>query len=66
VKLWASAATGAAIAWLVKLAVPPLHPIVAAIFVLGAYGGAFFGAVLALRIPEASAAWSRMVRGARL
>jgi len=62
-KLWGSAVVAAAIAWLVKLGVPPLHPIVAAIFVLGAYGAVFFGAVLALRIPEGSAAWSRVVRG---
>ena len=48
-KLWASAVAAAAAAWVAKLALPPLHPIVTAILVLGPYGIVFFGATLALR-----------------
>jgi putative peptidoglycan lipid II flippase len=58
-KLWTSAVLGAAAGWAIKLALPPLDPIVAAIFVLGAYGGVFVGGTLALRVPEASSALAR-------
>ena len=61
-KLWASAATAAAVAWILKLTLPQFHPVVAATLVLGAYGLAFFGSVLALRVPEASTALSRLAR----
>ena len=40
-KLWAAAAAGAAVAWAIKLAIPPVHPIVTAILVLGPYGVVF-------------------------
>jgi putative peptidoglycan lipid II flippase len=64
-KLWTSAAVGAAIAWIVKLALPPLHPVIVAILVLGPYGLAFFAMTFALRIPEAGAAVGRLARVAR-
>jgi putative peptidoglycan lipid II flippase len=53
-KLWAAAALGAAIAWALKLTLPPFHPIPEAVFVLLPYGLVFVGAALLLRIPEAS------------
>jgi putative peptidoglycan lipid II flippase len=62
VKLWVSAAAGAAAAWALKLMLPPLHPVVAAIAILGPYGAVFFAGAFALRIPEASAALGRLRR----
>src|SRR5262249_11394153 len=41
-RLWAAAAAGAAAAWAVKLAIPSLHPAIAAVLVLGPYGVVFF------------------------
>jgi putative peptidoglycan lipid II flippase len=64
-KLWAAASAGAVAAWAAKIAVPALHPVVTAVLVLGPYGVVFFGAVLALRIPEASTALGRFARPRR-
>jgi putative peptidoglycan lipid II flippase len=55
VQLWTSAVLGAAAGWAVKYALPPIHPVVTAVCVLGPYGLAFFAAAFALRIPELSA-----------
>jgi putative peptidoglycan lipid II flippase len=52
-QLWSAAATGAAVAWAVKLALPPMHPIAAASLMLGPYGVTFFAATWMLKIPEA-------------
>jgi putative peptidoglycan lipid II flippase len=65
-KLWVSALAAAATAWGFKLAIAELHPLVTALVVLGPYGLVFFAVTLALRIPEASAAWARAVRSVRL
>ena len=51
-KLWASALTGAAVAWAVKLALPNLHPVVGAMLILGPYGAVYFGVTTLLRVPE--------------
>ena len=61
-KLWASATGAAAAAWIAKLALPPVHPVVTAIVVLAPYGLVFFGATLALGVGEASAAVARLLR----
>jgi len=61
-KLWTSAAAGAAAAWGMKLILPAMHPIIAAIAILGPYGVVFFGGTFALRIPEASGALARLRR----
>lgn len=53
-RLWGAALAGAAVAWAVKLALPRLHPIVAAVLILGPYGVVFGGMTLALGIPEAT------------
>jgi putative peptidoglycan lipid II flippase len=50
--LWMSAGLGAAAGWGVKLGLPPLHPAVAAVLILGIYGAVFLGMAFALRIPE--------------
>jgi putative peptidoglycan lipid II flippase len=51
--LWTAAAAGAAVAWGIKIALPALHPVVAGVLILGAYGLVFFAVTLALRVPEA-------------
>ena len=61
-QLWGSATAGAAVAWGVKILLPPAHPILTAIAVLGPYGVVFFAMTFLLRIPEASAAFSRLRR----
>ena len=61
-QLWGAALAGAAVAWGVKLALPPLHPIVSALLVLGPYGAVFLAMTLLLGIPEASTALARVVR----
>jgi putative peptidoglycan lipid II flippase len=61
-QLWGSAVAGAALAWAVKIALPPLHPIVTAVLVLGPYGIVFLAMTLALRIPEASTSLARLRR----
>jgi putative peptidoglycan lipid II flippase len=50
--LWFASVLGAAAGWGVKLLLPPLHPAVAAIGILGAYGVVFLGVAAAFRIPE--------------
>jgi putative peptidoglycan lipid II flippase len=55
-RLWAAAIAGAAAAWAVKIVLPPLHPAIAAVAILGAFGVIFAGGTLALRVPEARSA----------
>jgi putative peptidoglycan lipid II flippase len=59
-QLWSAASIGAAVAWAVKLALPPLHPICAAICILGTYGVTFFATTWMLKIPEATTALRRL------
>jgi putative peptidoglycan lipid II flippase len=61
-KLWAAAAIAAAIAFGIKRVLPPLHPIVVAIVVLGIYGVVFLGMAFGLRIPEATSSLRRLTR----
>jgi putative peptidoglycan lipid II flippase len=61
-KLWSSAIAAAAVAWGVKLALPTMHPIIAAVMILGPYGLAYFGAAGALRVPEVSSVLARLRR----
>ena len=61
-KLWVASIAGAAVAWLVKLSAPPLHPVVSAALILGAYGLMFFGAAFLLKIPELATALARFRR----
>jgi putative peptidoglycan lipid II flippase len=64
-KLWVAAIAGAAVAWLVQLALPAkLYPPFAAVLILSPYGAVFIGATFLLRIPEASGAISRLRRRA--
>ena len=59
-QFWGSALAAATAAWAVKLALPPLHPIVGAIVVLGPYGAVFLGATWVLGIGEARTALARI------
>jgi putative peptidoglycan lipid II flippase len=61
-RLWAAALAGAAVAWAVKLLLPPLHPFLAAAAILTPYGLVFLGATIALRVPEASTAIAHLRR----
>ena len=61
-QLWGSAIAAAALGWAIKLALPPLQPVIVAALVLGPYSAVFFAATLALRVPEASAAVARLLR----
>jgi putative peptidoglycan lipid II flippase len=60
--LWTSAAAGAAVAWAIKLTLRPANPIVAGVIVLVPYGLVFLALTMALRIPEATGALSRLIR----
>jgi len=61
-KLAVAALAGAAVAWGVKLSLPPLHPVLSAIAVLTPYGLAYLGVTAAFRIPEISRVLSRFKR----
>ncbi len=65
-KLWASALAGALVAWGVKVVLPAVHPVAAAILILGPYGLAYFAMALALRVPEASSSVNRIRWSARI
>ena len=62
VRLWTSAAIAAAVAWGLKLVLPRLHPIVAAVVILGPYGIAYFGMTFLMRVPEAASVLGRLRR----
>ena len=47
VRLWSAAAIAAAVAWAVKLALPPLHPIANAALILGPFGAVYLGLTIA-------------------
>ena len=52
-RLWAAAIVGAAVAWAIKLAAPPMNPVVLGILTLGPYGLIYLGLTLGLGIPQA-------------
>ena len=60
--LWGSAVAAAAVAWGLRLVLPPLHPILAAAFVLGPYGLVYFAIATMLRVPEAASVIGRLRR----
>jgi putative peptidoglycan lipid II flippase len=60
VRLWVAAMGGAAAAWAIKLAGPVLHPVMAGLIVMPVFAVAFFGLTVALGVPEASTAVSRL------
>jgi len=62
VKLWSAAIAGGIVAWLLKLTLSPMHPAIAAVFILGPYGLVFLGTTFLLRVAEASTAVARLLR----
>jgi putative peptidoglycan lipid II flippase len=62
VKLWLASASGAAMAWGIKVALRTANPLLAAILILVPYGLIFFAVAFALRIPEASRTLGRLTR----
>jgi len=59
-KLWTAAIAGAAIAWAVKVSIPALPPVVAAVLIIGPYGVIFLAMTVALRIPDAASMVRRL------
>ena len=62
VRLWSAALLAAAVAWVVRLVLPLLDPIVEGVLVLGTYGFMYLGTTLALGVPDARTAVTRVVR----
>ena len=62
VKLWTAAIAGAAAAWAVKLSIPPMPPVAAAVLILGPYGLIFLGSTLVLRVEGGMTALRRLLR----
>ena len=60
-ELWGAALAAAAVGWAVKLVLPPLHPIVAAMAVLGPYGAIYLCATWLLGIGEARTLLARII-----
>jgi putative peptidoglycan lipid II flippase len=52
-RLWSAAFAAAALAWTVKLALPPVHPILRAALILFPFGAAYFGLTMVFGMPEA-------------
>ena len=62
VKLWSAATAAAMVAWPVKLALPPMHPAIEGIVILGSYGLVFLVMAFLTRIPEAATVVARFRR----
>ena len=62
VKLWGLAAAAAAVAFGLKLALPPWHPLVVAAFVLGTYGVIYLGVAVVTGLTDVQALAKRLRR----
>ncbi len=62
VRLWGAALVGAGAGWGVKLLLGLRHPMVVAIFVLGAYGLGYLGVTRAIGVPQARTLLDRTAR----
>jgi putative peptidoglycan lipid II flippase len=61
-KLGSAAVVGAAVAWAVKLALGPRHPVVAAGLILGSYGLIYVGFTVWWEVPEARVVAKQLAR----
>jgi putative peptidoglycan lipid II flippase len=61
-RLWFAAVLGSALAWAVKVLLPPVHPVLRATLVLGMFGTAYLATSLALGVAEAHSAVRRVRR----
>jgi putative peptidoglycan lipid II flippase len=66
VRLWSAAIAAAGVAWAIKLAIRPAHPIVQAVLVLVPFGTVFVGLALFLAVPEARTLLARVTRSWKL
>ncbi len=62
ITLWSLGLAAAAAAWGVRIVLPPLHPALAAMAILGPYGLLFLGGAVLVRVPEADAFVRRLTR----
>jgi putative peptidoglycan lipid II flippase len=62
IKLWSSAAAGAAVGWGFKLLLGQRHPFIVALFVLGSYGLVYYGVATIFGLPEAQTAIRQLKR----
>jgi putative peptidoglycan lipid II flippase len=62
VKLWTAAGASAALAWGIRLMLPPVHPIILAALVLTPYGLLYFAITSMMGLPEARAVVGRFTR----
>jgi len=61
-KLWSAAVAAAAVAWAIKLALGPQHPILAAVSMLTPYGFMYVSLTLCWKVPESQAVLGRLTR----
>jgi putative peptidoglycan lipid II flippase len=61
-RLWLAAVVGAAVAWGVKVALPPLKPWIAAMVILVPYGAVYLGCTALLGVEQAGALVRRVLR----
>jgi putative peptidoglycan lipid II flippase len=61
-KLWAIAAFGAAVAYWLKLSLPPWHPLIVAALVLGTYGTLYLGIAVATGLTDIQTLATRLRR----
>jgi putative peptidoglycan lipid II flippase len=61
-KLWTAAAAGAAAAWGVKLSIPMLPPVVAAVLIVGPFGLVFLAMTMLLRVEGATSTMRMVLR----
>jgi putative peptidoglycan lipid II flippase len=52
-RLWIAATAGVVAGWLVRAVLPPLHPIPAAVLILGVFGGTYLGGAALLGVSQA-------------
>jgi len=63
-RLWTAALAGAAAAWALKLTLPDLPRVVAAVLIVGPYGVVYLALTLAFGVPEVSGVLARIRRRA--
>ena len=61
-RLWLAATAAAAAAWLVKVTLPPVAPLVRGLATLAPFGAAYLGLSAALGISQARNLWTRLAR----
>ena len=62
VRLWGAAFVAAALGWIIKIALPPLHPIPQAMLIFLPFGGVYVGMTIALGVSQARDVLARLRR----